>query len=216
MPSPRQRTFFEQAAAHYHRQLASDTAVQAYLTSRGISPAAASTFRLGAVRDALVGHEAYEGRLAIPFITPAGVVNFVFRCAIPRCERCPLKTEDGGHPKYLADLPERTIYNVLDLATEGQEIHVTEGELDALTLSLAGFPAVGIGGVDGFKPFFKIVLADYQDVYAWGDGDQAGRKFNKKLKTEVGARPVAVPKGEDVNAIWCRAGVEGLRACLQR
>lgn len=216
LPSPRQMSFFEQAATSYQQQLASDTPAQTYLGSRGISAAVASTFRLGVVREPLVGHERYRGRLAIPFVTPSGVVNFVFRCVYTDCPRCKAKPEEGGHPKYLAAIDDRTMYNVFDLATDSQEIHVTEGELDALTLSQAGFPAVGIGGVDGWKPWYSICLADFADVYVWGDGDKAGRKFSKFLEKEIKARPVAVPEGEDVNGIWTRRGIAGLNACLQR
>lgn len=216
LPSPKQKSFFEQAATSYHEQLASDTNAQAYLSSRAIDRNAASTFRLGVVRQALVGHERYTGRLAIPFLTPAGVVNFVFRCLIPNCEGCKAKPEDGGHGKYLAAIGDRTLYNVGDLSTDSQTIHITEGELDALTLSMAGFPAVGVGGIDGWKDFYPICFADFAEVFVWGDGDRAGRKFARRMEKELKARPVAVPNGEDVNSVYVRAGTAGLRALVER
>ena len=46
-----------------------------YLEQRGIDPALASTHRLGVVRAPIVGHEDYEGRLSVPYLTKAGVVN---------------------------------------------------------------------------------------------------------------------------------------------
>lgn len=216
LPSPKQKTFFEQAASSYHDQLASDTSAQAYLTSRKISPSAASTFRLGVVRQPLVGHERYTGRLAIPFLTPGGVVNFVFRCLIQDCEGCKAKPDDGGHGKYLAAIGDRTLYNVLDLGTDSQIIHITEGELDALTLSMAGLPAVGVGGVDGWKPWYSICFADFAEVYVWGDGDRSGRKFSRFIEKELKARPVAVPNGEDCNSVYVRSGADGLHALLGR
>jgi len=36
-------------------------------------------FHLGIVKDPLPGHESYKGRLAIPYITPSGVVDIRFR-----------------------------------------------------------------------------------------------------------------------------------------
>lgn len=214
LPSPRQRKSFEKAASRYETQLASDTAAQEFLISRGISASAAVSFRLGVVRDPILGHRSYQGRLAIPFITPAGVVNFVFRCITIGCAACKLSPKDGGHPKYLAFLPERTMYNVQDLATPGQEIHVTEGEVDALILSMCGFPAVGVGGVKAWKPYFTICLRDFETVYAWGDGDKDGRAFNQFLKTEIGAIPVPVPNQEDVNSVYLASGVPGLSRLL--
>lgn len=211
LPGSRQRTFFEQAATSYQQQLAVDTAAQEYLTSRGIGPEAASSFRLGSVREPLVGHEQYRDRLAIPYLTPAGPVTFVFRCTLRDCEGCRAGKDEGGHSKYLALPGDRSLYNVADLATESQVIHVAEGELDALTLSMAGLPAVGVGGSEGWKPWYSICLADFAEVYVWGDGDAAGMKFARFIEKELKARRVAMPPGEDCNGIYVRAGAEGLR-----
>jgi DNA primase len=212
LPTPRQRAFFEQAVTTYAQDLASDTSAQGYLRSRGIGPEAASSFRLGVVRRPLVGHEQYSGRLCIPYLTPAGVVNFTFRCITLNCGGC--DDPEQGHPKYLAALPERSLYNVKDLGTESQSINVTEGELDALILSINGYPAVGTPGVDSWKPWFTLCLADFAEVFVWGDGDKAGRKFNRFMEREINARPVAVPKQEDANGIYLRGGRAALAACL--
>lgn len=211
LPTPRQRVFFGQAALRYQHQLAADTIGQTFLRSRGISVEWAGMFRLGVVREPLVGHERYRGRIAIPYITPAGIVNFSFRCPINGCDGCKTKVEDGGHPKYLAPVADRTLYNVRDLDTKGQAIHVTEGELDALTLSMCGLPAVAAPGVKAWKPWFTICLQDFAEVYAWGDGDKAGREFSYFLEKELRARRVAVPRGEDCNGIYLTTGAEGLR-----
>lgn len=216
LPSTRQRAFFEQAATSYQQQLAGDTAVQAYLTSRGISPGAASTFRLGVVRQPLVGHERFTGRLVIPYLTPAGVVDFTFRCITLQCERCKAKPDEGGHAKYMNTMLDTTLYNVLDLATTSQTIHVCEGQLDALTLSSAGLPAIGVPGVKGWKPWYSICLADFAEVYVWADADVAGRKFASFIEKELKARRVALPQGEDVNGYYCKAGADGLRALIER
>lgn len=222
LPSNSQRRFFEQAAASYHQQLASDTAAQAYLTSRGISPGAASTFRLGVVRKALVGHERFFDRLSIPYLTQAGVVNFTFRCiAGHKCSEHQIGTDlKTGKPvhcsKYLNPELPTTLYNVGDLETTSQTIHVCEGELDALTLSTAGLPAIGAPGVSSWKPWHTICLADFAEVFVWADPDAAGRKFARFMEKEIKARRVALPLGEDVNAIYVRSGAAGLHELINR
>lgn len=216
LPSTRQRAFFEQAASSYQQQLSADTGAQEYLTSRGISPGAASTFRLGVVRQPLVGHERFAGRLAIPYLTPAGVVDFTFRCTTMQCERCKAKPDEGGHAKYVNTMLDTTLYNVLDLATPSQTIHVCEGQLDALTLSSAGFPAIGVPGVKGWKPWYSICLADFAEVFVWADADVAGRKFASFIEKELKARRVALPQGEDVNSVYVQHGAGGLRSFIER
>lgn len=208
--SAEQRRFFEQAAAQYQADLAGDPAAQAYLTGRGIGPQAGATYRLGVVRSPLAGHEGLAGRLCIPYLTPAGPVNFSFRCL--RSHDC--KAE--GCPKYLPiEGMERNLYNVLDLKKDSPFICITEGELDALTLSMAGLPAVGIPGVKQWKKWWPRCLADFDTIYAFGDGDEAGGKLNSFLAREVRARSVSMPKGTDVNALYVQGGADALRRLLK-
>jgi len=111
---------------------------------------------------------------------------------------------------------ETTLYNVLDLATTSQTVHVCEGQLDALTLSAAGFPAIGVPGVKGWKPWYGICLADFAEVFVWADADTAGRKFASFIEKELKARRVALPQGEDVNGYYCKVGADGLRRLIER
>lgn len=206
--SAAQRKFFEQAATTYQSDLAGDTSAQAYLTSRGLGPDAAGTFRLGVVQRPLPGHEQYRGRLAIPYLTPAGVVNLRFRCAeAHECE---------GHPKYLsAEGAGTNLFNVLDLKKDSPFICVAEGEIDTMSLSLAGLPAVGVPGVDTWQKHFSRCLEDFEVIYAFGDGDKAGGKFSNFLARETRARPIRMPNGKDCNDIFREQGAEGLRALIE-
>lgn len=207
--SAEQRRFFELAATTYQADLQGDTSALAYLASRGLGPAALATFRLGVVRRPLAGHEMFTGRLAIPYLTPAGVVNFSFRCL--RSHDC----KEAGCPKYLPpEGMERNLYNVLDLKKDSPFICITEGELDALTLSLAGLPAVGVPGVKNWKKHFTKCLEDFDVVYAFGDGDGPGGKFSSFLARETRARPIRMPNGKDCNDIFRERGAEGLRALI--
>lgn len=211
MPSLEQKAFFERAVTQYQRDLSGDTTAQGYLLSRGFGPAVAATARLGVVRRPEQGHEQFTGRLTIPYLTRGGVVNIVYRCL--RQHVC----KDEGCPKYLAEPGRgRNLYNVNDTFKDSPFICITEGELDALTLSSAGFPAVGIGGVKNWKKHFGRVIEDFAEKLAVADGDKAGKEFNSFLIKEVRARQVTLPQGEDVNGTYIRAGVEGLRKLIGR
>ncbi|TXS35084.1 hypothetical protein EAO77_37955 [Streptomyces sp. t39] len=150
-----------------------------------------------------------RGRLCIPYITPSGVVNFSFRCL--KRHVC---SEDGC-PKYLPiEGVERNIYNVLDLKRDSPFICVVEGELDALTLSMCGMPAIGLPGVKQWKKHFSRCLEDFDVIYAFGDGDKAGRQFGSFLAKEARARPISMPQGMDVNALYLQGGADALRALI--
>lgn len=207
--TPAQRTYFEQAASIYQADLAADTSAQAYLMRRGFGPEAVATSRLGVVNRPLVGHEGYRGRLAIPYVTPSGVVNIRFRCL--RQHDCHAE----GCPKYLSqDGMESNLYNVLDLKRPSPHIAITEGELDALTLSMCGIPAVGVPGVENWQAHFARCLEDFDVIFSFADGDTAGRKFGRFLAKEAKARPVAMPKGMDVNKLYLEGGADAVRRLL--
>jgi len=56
---------------------------EGYLAQRGINPAVAQAIRLGVVVDPLAGQEQFINRLAIPYLTPTGVVDIRFRSMGP-------------------------------------------------------------------------------------------------------------------------------------
>jgi DNA primase len=208
--SAAQRTFFEQAATTYQSDLAVDTGVQAYLKGRGIDQQAAATFRLGVVRRPLVGHEAYGGRLAIPYLTPAGVVNVRFRCLRPH------DCKAAECPKYLsADAAETNLYNVLDFKKDSPFIVIPEGEMDVMAWSLSGVPAVGPPGIEAWRDHFPRCYEDFDVVYSAGDGDKAGSKFNARMAREVKARPLRIPQGEDSNSLFAKGGADALRRLIE-
>ena len=78
---------------------------QGYLESRGIPLEVARLASLGVVAEPEVGHEAFAGRLSIPYITKTGVVDLRFRSLNPAVE-----------PKYMGMTGAETkMYNVLDV-----------------------------------------------------------------------------------------------------
>jgi DNA primase len=220
LPSSEQRAFFEQAASQYQRGLAADTTAQAYLQGRGIGQQAAGTFRLGVVRNPLLGHDAFRNRLAIPYLTPKGVRTFSFRCLEDHvCKDVVLFVNSKGKPvtckKYRApEGMDRTLYNVLDFRKDSDSIYVTEGEIDAMTLSLCGFPAIAVPGVSQWKAHFTRCFVDYSQVFVVADGDEAGYRLGTFLSSEIKARAIRPPKGEDCNSIYTKGGIDAVRQWL--
>ena len=121
------------------RYAANISLAQDYLASRGIPLEVARLARLGVVVEPEVGHEAYQGRLSIPYVTKTGVVDLRFRSLNPAVE-----------PKYMGLTGAETkMYNVLDIEKAGDFIGVCEGELDTLTMSACvGVPCVGVPGAN--------------------------------------------------------------------
>lgn len=209
LPTQEQRLLLAQAASQYQSDLAAGTAAQAYLKSRGFTEQVATEWRLGLVTSPLAGHDRFRGRLAIPYLTPAGPANFRFRCL--QSHDC----KEAGHGKYVGlEGFETNLYNVLDLSKPGDTICVCEGELDAITLSMSGIPAVAVPGATNFKKHQARCLDDFSRVLVLGDGDTAGSGLNKKLINDVRAIPVRMPKGHDVNSLYLEGGADALRRLI--
>jgi DNA primase len=174
-----------------------------YLKQRGISQEVARLARLGVVVEPEVGHEAFVGRLSIPYITKTGVVDLRFRSLNPAVE-----------PKYMGLTGAETkMYNVLDVEKAGDFIGVCEGELDTLTMSsCVGIPCVGVPGANSWKRHYTRLLADFERVFVFADGDQPGTEFARSLARELPVTIVQFPDGEDVNSLYVRHGAEFIRA----
>src|SRR5690348_4853437 len=116
-------------------------------------------FRLGLVDDPVPGHEPYEGRLSIPYLTRTGVVALTFRCV--HDHNC----KDAGHSKYLKPpaTPSR-LYNTTALFTDKPFVAIAEGELDALTLTMNGIPAVGVPGASNWRRYYNRCFEDFNQV----------------------------------------------------
>lgn len=208
MPSSEQRKLLERATEEYGQSL---TLAQEYLEGRGIDLAAASSAGLGVVVNPLQGHENLTGRLAIPYLTPTGPVNMNFRCI--RKHDC----KDHGHQKYMTwEGLGTNLYNVLAFEEANLSIAVAEGELDALSSSLAGIPCVGVSGAEKWKSHWNLIFKDFSHVYVWQEGDDAGKRFAKKVSMEIGAIRVPLPPKQDVNSLWVAEGAQGLRARIRK
>jgi len=170
-----------------------------YLASRGISLQVAKAARLGVVGEPEAGHEGFVGRLAIPYITKTGVVDLRFRSLNPAVE-----------PKYMGMVGATTrMYNVLDIERAGDFIGVCEGELDTLTLSACiGVPCVGVPGANSWKKHYTRLLADFERVFVFADGDQPGKEFASSLARELPVTIIQLPDGHDVNSMFVQEGAQ--------
>jgi hypothetical protein len=198
------RASLEQATATYEL-----FAIEArsYLEARGIDLKVADTFRLGVVNVPVVGHEMYQDRLSIPYLTRSGVVNLKFRCMSNH------DCSDHGHPKYLNGGSKTNIYNTLAFHKESNLIAICEGEFDALVLDgIVGIPAVAIPGVQNWKAHYERCFVDYERVLVFADGDDPGKDFGKHVSSLIdGTTVIQMPHGTDVNSIYLSEGAEGLR-----
>ena len=163
---------------------------------------AARLARLGVVAEPEVGHEQFRGRLAIPYITKTGIVDLRFRSLNPAVE-----------PKYMGMVGSDTkLYNVLDIERAGDWIGVCEGELDTLTLSsLVGVPCVGVPGANSWKKHYTRLLADFERVFVFADGDAPGREFAASLARELPVTTVHLGDGEDVNSTYTKHGADYIK-----
>ena len=204
--STSQRNFLLQATQRYAVAIKK---AEPYLLSRQLSVDEAKVFHLGVVEDPLPGHEPYRGRLAIPYLTPSGVVDIRFRA---------LGNDD---PKYMGLIGAKTtMFNTQACFVADKYICVTEGEFDCIMMSSKTVhPTVGIPGANNWKPHYAKILDDFDIVIVLADGDAAGLEFGKKISRELGnVNIVSMPEGEDVNSMMIRQGSdwvdERIRECI--
>lgn len=199
-----------EATDRYYADLKTDrgaTAVEYLSKKRGLSGASAQFFKLGVVANPLPGHEQYAGRLAIPYLTRAGVVSLRFR-------RIDMGEPPYEGPKFLS-LPgeQPRIYNPSAFMRPEPYIAICEGEPDTWTAHQAGLPVVGVAGVSAWREFFGRCFAGYSVVFILADNDDKGQgiEFAERLAGEVpNPRIVPMPEGHDVNSFVLESGAEAL------
>ena len=210
MASNVQSKLLQEAAQRYAQQITPEVLVA--LDERGISEKVAARYQLGAVVEPMNGHEMHEGWISIPYITAlGGCVGFKFRRI------------DDGKPKYGSPTGQKAhLYNVPDVTHANPYIVVCEGELDTVIVSgVLEIPAVGVPGVQAWKPHFSKLLNGYETVYIVGDNDvkedgsNPGAEFSKRVQQEVlNGVIVTLPPGMDINDYYLAHGADATRALL--
>jgi hypothetical protein len=203
-----QKEFLREATSRYHAALPNSPADE-YLTMRGLGwesiKPAVNRFRIGYVGDPLPGHEQYKGYMSIPYLRWSAdkewaVVSIRFRRV------------DDGKPKYLTLPGDRPrLFNTMALIKDTPNIAITEGELDAITATVCGIPAVGVPGVQAWQPWFREPFLGYRNVYVLADGDDPGMAFATKIASSLpNGKIIPMPQGEDVNSLVVLKGKEAL------
>jgi DNA primase len=210
MASNAQSKLLLEAAQRYAQEISPEVLVA--LAERGISEEVAARFELGTVTSPHNGHEMYEGWISIPYITAGGsCVGFKFRRI------------DDGKPKYGSPAGQKAhLYNVIDILEMSPYIVICEGELDAvITSGVLGIPAVGVPGVQAWKPHFPKLFNGYDTVYVVGDNDvkedgsNPGAEFSKRVANEIlNSVIVTLPPGMDINDYYLAYGADATRALL--
>jgi len=196
----------EAATAAY--QAAVTVEAVALLAARGIEKTEALTFRLGVVAEPFPGHEKFRGFLAIPYLDQSGrPLSMRFRCIQEHNHR------DFGHGKYMSlkEEPAR-VFNVGAIHRATRELHIAEGEFDAMILNKAGMPAIAIPGAQGWAPHHRRMVAGFNTVYVWGDPDEAGSEFIGKVTRAVrNAVGVRLTKDDgDVSELYAKGSAQAL------
>lgn len=203
--NPKLIDLWTKAAHQYHASLAGSPA-EDYLKQRGIYDGA-EKFLLGYVEDVAPGHEdRLRHHLSIPYITEAGVVGFKFRRI------------DGGDPKYMIPTGQKHhLYNVEAILNAISQVLIVEGEIDAISSTLSGYPAVAVAGVNAWKPHFarcfdgigQVIIATDND--AKEDGSNPGQELARRLQDAIPqAVRVSLPPNSDVNSIIVDQGAQAL------
>jgi len=199
-----------EAAQRYAQQISPEAL--AVLAGRGISEEVAALYMLGSVVDPMNGHEMQDGWISIPYIT-----------AMNHCVGFKFRRLDDGKPKYGSPTGQKAhLYNVVDCTILSKHIVVCEGELDTVIVSgVLGIPAVGIPGVQAWKPHFAKLLNGYDSVYIVGDNDikedgsNPGAEFAKRVASEVlNSVIVTLPPGLDINDYYLAYGAEATKTLL--
>lgn len=212
----------------------------AYLASRRLSPGRSARFGLRSIesenewrgfqtrlRESWTPSELTEASLnRCPWggIQPALLIPYRFQGEVVAVR---FRALGEVVPKYqsLRGRPSLVPFNLPSLdACDNADVHVTEGELDALTLHFASLRAVGLPGAGANEAAISEIAHRVEHasrLVIWRDSDDAGDRFITRLcsiltRTHGRAwvrRHVVIRRirtGKDVNELAQRFGVEAL------
>lgn len=163
---------------------------EAYLEGeRKIGARTAEAHRIGYVDpdNPLEGWERFAGRLCFPYLNMNKTPVWAKFRATPSMGEVKSKyaQQEGGRGR---------LFNVQALSAPGTTICLAEGEMDIVTLTALGIPAVGVPGATHWKSYMKRCLDGYDRVVLFYDDDEAGKGLVKAIKaTMPDLIPLAAP-----------------------
>jgi DNA primase len=149
----------------------------AYAEARGISRATAEQFGLAV---ALAG--GYKGRLVIPLYDRQAEQDVLVGYAA--------RALDESDPKYLFPkgfYKSHLVYN-LPMVIGQRAVVITEGFVDCMKVTMAGFPCVALMGCDISEHQAELLCAHFAHLVLFFDGDAAGRQGSDQALVEIGRR----------------------------
>ncbi len=184
----------KKATEAYERLLTDQNAVSYITEARGISIETAKAFKLGLQIDRDGGRW-----LTIPHYEKDKLINIKSR-SLPPTEKTFRRVKGCRSILFNGDVVEE----------HPDEIYITEGELDALTLIDQGIKnVVGVTtGAGSFDPSWIDQLQAVKKIYLCYDQDEPGQKGAREAARRLGYERclnVALPDGQDVNDLF-RAG----------
>jgi DNA primase catalytic core len=203
-----------ETAAYYHKTLTPE--VLEYLKEkRGFSGETINRFQIGFANGGLRGHLTGKCGYEVERCLKAGVLRrddngqvlgyFREHVIFPnrrhgRVVHLTGRSLGGSGPKYL-HLPGPILYLYNEDAVESAEVILVEGPTDCIAATQAGYAAVGMFGVCGFRPEHAEKFSRSLTVYICFDGDEAGQEGAVKVGGVIGdiARIIQLPKGSDLN-----------------
>ncbi|QXE37105.1 toprim domain-containing protein [Streptomyces sp. GMY02] len=150
--------------------------------------------------------------LSIPYLDRNGQpLTIRFRCLEEHDHRA------LGHGKYytVKDDPPR-MYGVDSIHAAGEEIHVTEGELDRIILRKVGFHAVAIPGAALWLGRHRRMLAGFSKIWVWGDPDDSGAELTNRICRALRRAKGIRLRGGDVTETYMRGGAETLYSLMSK
>jgi twinkle protein len=179
----------EKKATDAHERLLSDKDAMSYITeTRGISNETVKAFKIGLQIDQGGGRW-----LTIPHYEKGKLINIKSR-SLPPAKKDFRRVKDCRSILFNGDAIEK----------HRDEIYITEGEIDALTLWDQGIQnAVGTTtGAGSFDPLWIDQLQAVKKIILCYDPDEAGQKGSREAARRLGydrCFNVVLPDGQDVN-----------------
>lgn len=211
----RKREILTEATEFYHARLTPEH--RKYLTEeRGLTDETIDQFKLGsASASGLGGHLAGLG-FSQEEVESTGLAkggeDFLRNCVtIPYLvsgSAVQVRGKQVG-AKYLTPPGQRGRLFNADSAWDAENVIVSEGEFDCMSLWQLGFNAVAVPGANAWSDTWDGYVAEAKRIFVMFDPDDAGRKGSSKLLERFGARAknveLTVPDGfeaKDVDPNW--------------
>jgi hypothetical protein len=181
-----------------------------YMQGRGVMPRTAQAHRVGFVDPArpLEGFERFAGRICIPYLNVNKEPVWAKFRANPLVREFKAKyaQQEGGRGR---------LFNLPALNHPGDLICLAEGELDVMTLTALGIPAVGVPGSKHWRAYMKRCLDGYGRVVLFYDDDEngAGKALVAAVKASIpDVIALAAPGGyNDLNDAYTNGFGDAIR-----